>query len=136
MATSRVYHKECNFMEVSLAGCITDASLLQHIIDLNSAYAGGEGILEIADCRSITDISSVSVEGTSICAEHELIKPGSRLVILIPEDDVMLNVLAGIYEASALPFREAVIVTTSLEEAVEWLTDDESRRQQILEIYQ
>ncbi len=92
-------------------------------------------VLELADCRGVSDISRLTEQGVEYSSSLECLKPGSRLVILIPPNNTMLNVLAGIYEASSEKFREEVVVMNELSDAVNWLTDDLAIRKQIMSLY-
>ncbi len=131
MTISIEYFKELNFIKTTISDTLDDRELLAHVEELNRVYSGLKSVIEFADCRGVVDISHLTQKGVEYCASLEKDKPGSRLVILIPGDNSVLNILAGTYEAMAENFREQVVVLNELDDAIEWLTDDIQQREMI-----
>ncbi len=122
MPFERRYCPEQRFMLTTLGGRIDDDDLMDHVLALNEQTAGIEGLLEFGDCAGVKDIDSLSVRGTTRCAEREAVKPGSRLVIYVPPNDPLTFGLARAYQAFAEDKRDAVRGCSSVDEALTWLT--------------
>ncbi len=135
MTIAAEYFGNLNFIKTSVSHVIDDQALLAHIEELNAISHGVHSVLELADCRGVTDFSHLSEEGAELCASQEKDKPGSRLAILIPSTDNILSILGDNFEALSEKFRESVVVLYDLDEAISWLTDDPKLREAIKKLY-
>ncbi len=135
MPVTTEYFKEAHFIKTEFTGKFTDKELLAHVRDLNEITKGMESVVELADCRGVTDISRLSADGVEFCSSWESNKPGSRLVILIPQDNITFNVLGGIYEATCEENRAEVVVLNDLDDAIRWLSCDFSRTSKIKALF-
>ena len=76
------------------------------------------------------DISSLTVQGTTECANKEDDRPGSKLALLIPNDSPLVFGMARAFQTFSEDHREAVQIFTDFNEAVTWLADDENEVKQ------
>ena len=60
MTIERKYFKEQNFVLTLIYGKLKDEDLLEHVSTMNEEYSDIAGIIELADCRYINDISELN----------------------------------------------------------------------------
>jgi len=123
MGFKRHYFKQYNFMLTKISGEINDNDLSLHVEDMNQAADGLINLKELADCREIT-IINLTTQGTTNNASDENNKPGSKLAILTPVDNVMILAMARAYQIFSEDNRESVGLFQDFDEAMVWLTDD------------
>ncbi len=136
MPITTEYFKEQHFIKTQISGKFTDKELLAHVRELNKITKGMNGVKEIADCRGVTDISRLSADGVEFCSSWECVKPGSRLAILMPSDNITFNVLGGIYEATCEQFRDDVVVLNEIDDAIRWLSCDSNFQKKLKALYE
>ena len=133
MGLSRHWLREHAFVVTKVSGAIDDRSLMEHVQALNRECAGVDASKELADCRELKDVASLSVTGVTQASSREMKKPGSRVVILVPKDSPVIYGLARAYQMFAAESRDEVMVFTDLNEAMQWLLQDETHVRSILE---
>lgn len=126
MGFSRHWLRDHAFVLTKVSGSIDNLSLIEHVQTLNQECVGIDGVKELADCRELKDVERLSVHGVTQASSREQVKPKSRLVILVPKDVPVIYGLARAYEMFASESRDAVMVSTDLDEAVRWLGFDEN----------
>ena len=131
MGFSRHWLRDHTFILTRVSGTIDNRSLLEHVQALNRERDGVIGMKELADCRDLRDVEALSVSAVTQAGSIEVKKPGSRLVILVPKQSPVIYGLARAYQMFASESREAVIVSTDVDEALRWLEFDETRLQVI-----
>ncbi len=122
MGISRYYSKDLNFLLTRIAGDIDDDDLFEHVIALNKETQGISNLREIADCRELTGIGSLTGPGTARAAMKEENKPGCFGVILVPIEKGVIYGMARAYQTFAQEHRESVEIYWEINEALKWLT--------------
>lgn len=135
MTQFRCYNKTCNFLYTRLSGALTSNDLLQHVQDINQEYTGIPNLLELSDCRGLTSVEMLSTSDTIAIARSETDKPGSKLAIVTPKDQDSIFGLARAYQMSSEAHRESVNVFRDLDEALNWLTDNDTSKKSALISY-
>ena len=115
---------EHNFLLSTIEGPLDDAGLTEHVREVNELASKSANIKELSDCRSITDLSGLSVQGTVKCAQLEQDKPGSKLAIVVPRENITLYGMARAYHTFSVEKREDVQIFGTIEEAASWLAED------------
>jgi len=126
MGFSRHWLRDHTFILTRVSGTIDNRSLLEHVQAVNRERGGVIGMKELADCRDLRDVEALSVSAVTQAGSIEVKKPGSRLVILVPKESPVIYGLARAYQMFASESREAVLVSTDLDEAIRWLDFDEN----------
>ncbi|MCW8825163.1 MAG: hypothetical protein OQK78_01950, partial [Gammaproteobacteria bacterium] len=85
---------------------------------------GISNLREIADCRGLTGVSSLTGNGTALAASREEYKPGSICVILVPKENDAIYGMARAYQMFAEEHRESVSIYRDIDEALNWITDN------------
>ena len=135
MGFSRNYLKPYNFVLTKITGDINDAELLQHVKALNRETRGISELRELADCRELTSVSALTAQGTTLAASAEEYKPGSLGVILVPKEKEAIYGMARAYQMFAEEHRESVMISRDLDEALNWLTKDNSAETEVLRAF-
>lgn len=125
MGFTRHYNQENNFMLTKVVGEINDEDLLHHVIALNKELEGLTNLKELADCREITKIN-LSTSETTTSANNEKNKEGSKLAILTPKGNDLIFAMARAYQMFSEDYREHVQIFKNYNEAIDWLTKDNS----------
>jgi hypothetical protein len=100
------------------------------VISLNHETEGISGLRELADCRNITDLSRLSVQGTSDCAALENDRPDSLLALLVNDSSLLFG-LARAYQTFSEENRKDTEIFKDLESALAWLSPDEQEKDRI-----
>ena len=125
MGFSRYYFQKQNFMLTKITDEINDDDLYHHVVALNKEVEGIANLKELADCREIIKIN-LTTAGTTRSADHEQIKKGSKLAILTPKGNDLIFAMARAYQMFCEDYRESVSLFHDLDEALAWLTNDNS----------
>ncbi len=131
MGLSRHYFKDNNFLLTKVSGDINGKILMQYIIDTNKETDGISNLKELADCREITSVKSLSTQIISDSAESETNKPGSKLALLVPKDSDVIYAMANAYRMFAEDHRESVKIFKELEEALSWLSGSDQEAESL-----
>ena len=124
MGFARHYLKDYNFMYTKIYGEVNDQSLQQHVISLNKETDGISGLRELADCRELSEMTALTVQGTANCACLENRRPYSLLAILVT-DSTLLFGMARAYQAFSEDRRKSTEIFRDINQALEWLANDE-----------
>ena len=123
MGFTRYALTDYNFILTKVVGDIADIDLLEHVQLLNGETQGLKNLLELADCRDITSMDRITVQGTVDSSQAEINKPGGLLALLITDSPLMFG-MARAYQTFAAHKRQNVEIFKDLDEALAWLTDD------------
>ena len=134
MGFSRHFSKECNFILTKVTGEINDEDLAAHVKAINSDASGSVNVKGLADCREITKVS-LTTQGTISCAESEDNKPGSKIVILVPEDNELIFAMARAYKMFCENQYEAVEILRNYDAALSWLANNDQQEIKTLDDY-
>jgi len=126
MGFSHQYFKDHNFLLTRASGDIDGKDLMQHVISVNEDTEGIIDLKELSDCREITSLELLSTKMATMSAANENDKPGSRLAILIPEDNAVIYGIANAYKMFAEDHRKAVQIFKEPAEAINWLAEDKA----------
>ena len=124
MGFSRYYLKKYKFMFTKISGEVNDQNLEEHVIALNMETEGVSDLREIADCRSIENMSRLTVQGTVNCAQLENNRPKSLLALLV-SDSSMLFGMARAYQTFSAGRRKSVEIFKDINKAIAWLANDD-----------
>ncbi len=133
MKFRRHYLKEHPFALTILPQKFDNKDLWDHVNQFNRDTEGWKNLRELADASGVLNIDLLSVKGTVDASRAEAHRPDSILAILIPESNVLIFGLARSYQALAAKRRKAVKIFTDLNEALEWLTNNENECKQFAE---
>jgi len=125
MAIERIYFREANFVLTLIYGKLTNAEIGQHVIEMNHENAASSGMMELADCRYLTDISELSAENLMVAASMEQGQPrttGGKGAIVAISDKVYG--LARVYAAIASGIRVDSQVFRDIDQAMTFLGVD------------
>ena len=125
MGIKRYLLKEQRFYLAKISGTLTDNVLEQHVLTVNEETAGIHGLRQLTDCSEVTDVTELTVSGTTLCAKKEIIKPESLLAIIVPEGAVYFG-MARAYSIFAEDSRKEVRIFRDVNEALEWLVPEPS----------
>jgi len=134
MGIRRQHAKGHNFILTLLSDTLNDEILMEHVRLLNIETTGAVNLKELADCRWLTSFDGLTVSGTTMCAKVENNKPGSLLAILVPPGNKALFGLARAYQMFAEKHRQIIRIFTDLHEALNWLGDDPSEAEALIEV--
>ena len=124
MIFSRHFSKDHNFMYTKIAGEINDQNLRQHVIDKNKETEGISNFRELADCREISCMDSLTVQGAADSADTERDMHDSLLAILVTNSTLLFG-LARAYQTFAEDRRKSVEIFKDIDKALAWLANDE-----------
>jgi hypothetical protein len=116
--------KDHAFMFTKISGDVNDQNLKQHVLDLNRETEGISNLRERADCRVITDMERLSVQGTADCARLESNRPHSLLAIFVT-DSTLLYGMARAYQVFSEDRRKGTKIFKNLDDALAWLANDD-----------
>lgn len=119
---ARFYKFEHNFVLVNVTQNVDDDQLRQHVLDYNREVGDRQGLLELADCRGMTDVQHLTVQGCIECAFLERESPrvvGGKLAVLVTSP--LHYGIARAYASIAELNRGSAQVFYALEEALDWL---------------
>lgn len=122
MAIQRIYLNEHHFVLTIIYGKLTNAELGEHVVAMNEETACNVGMMELADCRYLTDVSELSAENLMIAASMETGQArvlGGKGAIVVASDTVYG--LARVYAAVASDIREDSQVFRDMEQAMAFL---------------
>ena len=128
MVFFRHYLKDHNFMYTKISGEVNDQNLKQHVADLNKETEGVSNLIELADCREISCLEKLTVQGTAKSAAIERARQDSLLAILV-SDSTLLFGLARTYQAFSEDRRKDTQIFKNLNDALTWLTRDDKERE-------
>jgi len=131
MGFTRHFSKELNFLLTKATGEINDSDLASHVKALNKATEGLVNVKGFADCRAITKIN-LTTQGTILSASMEENKPGSQIVILVPENNDHIFGMARAYQMFCEDYCEEVRIFRDYDEAITWLANDDSHEKKAL----
>jgi hypothetical protein len=122
MPIERKYFREDNFVLTLIYGELTSAQLSDHVIQMNQENSASAGLIELADCRHITDVSQLS--GNSLILSAGMERGQARTLgglgaIVVASDEIYG--LAMMYATIAKDSRIDSRVYRSMDEAIEWL---------------
>jgi len=122
MAIDRIYYREHNFVLTLISGKLTNAEIGEHVIIMNRENAAYAGLIELADCRYLNDISELDATGLMVSAGMEkgrLRTTGGKGAIVVATDVVfgLARVYASIAEQARIDSR----VYRDMDEAIDWL---------------
>jgi hypothetical protein len=119
---TRHYLDRLNFAYTRVSGSADDGQLLEHHQAMQRETAGKHAMLELADCRDVTDLTHLTSAGTIQVAKLDAISGyaiNGRLAILVA--DQLAYGLARTYQVFASEIREACAVTYDFDEAIKLL---------------
>ncbi|OIQ00052.1 MAG: hypothetical protein AUK35_05310 [Zetaproteobacteria bacterium CG2_30_46_52] len=122
MAIKRVYFREDNFVLTMIYGKLTNAEINAHVIAMNKENAKVTGLMELADCRYLTDTSELNSENLMVAASMERGQSraiGGKGAIVAISD--MVYALARVYAAIASDIREDSQVFRDINLAIAFL---------------
>jgi len=122
MAIERIYYRDHHFVLTLIYGKLTNAEIGEHVLAMNKEYAGEAALVELADCRYLTDISELDARGLMVSANLEkgqLRTAGGKGAIVVASDLIygMARVYASIAEQSRIDSQ----VYRDMDKAIEWL---------------
>ncbi|MCK5519677.1 MAG: hypothetical protein KAI81_01070 [Candidatus Marinimicrobia bacterium] len=124
MGFSRYFQKDHNFMFTKISGEINDDNLMDHVLALNKKTDGITNLKELADCREITSMEKLTVQGIVRCSQSETNRPESLLALLVT-DSTFLYGMARAYQTFSIDRRKAVMIFKNINEALIWLANDD-----------
>ncbi len=124
MGFSRHYLKDHRFMFTKISGEVNDQNLVQHVIDLNKETEGISDLRELADCREISSLEKLTVQGTATSGDTERDRPDSLLARLVT-DSTLLFGLARAYQTFAENKRKSVEIFKDIHKALTWLANED-----------
>ncbi len=125
MGVIRHHFREHKFVFTVLSGEIDDENLMAHVIDLNKETVEVPDFIELADCRGISNLDTLTVRGTTNAARSEKNRPSSMLALLVPDSNLILG-LTRAYQTFSEDCRKAVEIFRDVDEALAWLAEDEN----------
>ncbi|WP_236075268.1 hypothetical protein [Mariprofundus sp. EBB-1] len=124
MAIERIYYREHNFVLTLIYGKLSNAELAEHVIKMHQENEKESALTELADCRYLTDVSELNVNGIVLSASMEKDHPrtfNGLGAIVVAHDADHIYGLARAYAAIASQARIDSHVYRSLDEAIDWL---------------
>lgn len=123
----RHYKPQSRFTHVLIMGELTNDQLRDHVLAYNEEAADRKALLELADCRILEDISTLTAGGcvkSTGLEEHQPRATGGKLAILV-RNELQFG-MARAYSMAASNYRESVNVFYELDDALAWLSPEES----------
>ena len=122
MTIQRLYLPEHSFALTLVSGKVTNAEVGEHIMTMNHDFADKEGIIELADCRYVTDTTEVDGSSLAFIASLEEGQPRNRggkgaIVATCNETFGLASAFASVAKNIDVVSR----VCRDIEEAIEWL---------------
>ena len=130
MAITLHYKREMNFVLTRVFGEINDHQAKEHVLKLNEVAKNEKALNEIADCRNLNNFDKASVQGIFYAAALEQGQQraiGGMLIIVVATDVIFR--LARAYAIGAGDVRKEIIVTKSMEEAIQKLDYSDSDKE-------
>jgi hypothetical protein len=121
MGFSRHHLESQRFVISYVTGVVDDHALGDHVRQLNELTQNMPHLMEVADCRTVTAVDGLSVNGAVLAAELEVHRPESRFAIVLSPGNELHYGLARAYQTFAEPKRGKVELLTDLDEALVWL---------------
>jgi len=132
MGFTRHFSKELNFLLAKATGEINDSDLASHVKAINEVTNGLSNVKGLADCREITEMN-LTTQDTMLSAQMEDNKPGSKIVILVPENNDLIYGMARSYQMFCEDYCEDVRVFQDYDEALFWLSNDDTHDKMALD---
>ena len=113
---------ESPFVLSVVSGDVDSAQLLAHVKAFTEESAENYGLLELVDCRAVSNADQLTVRGCIDASKIEMACPRSakrKLAIVVPNQ--LLFGLARAYATISCDSRADTTVCYSIEEALEWL---------------
>lgn len=127
MGFTRHYKRELNFVLTRVFGEIDDHQAKEQVLALNEEAKDEKALNEIADCRKLEKYDKASVQGIFDAAalEQGHQRAIGGVLIVVVTTDVIFR-LARAYSIGAGDVRKKIIVTKSMDEAVQKLDYSDS----------
>ena len=122
MSIERIYFRKEKFILTLIYGKLTNTEIGEHVMEMNNELATCTGLIELADCRFLTDISELNSEGLAFAASMEKGHPrtlGGKGAIVVSSEEVFD--LARVYASIAAVARDDSQVFRNLDTAIGWL---------------
>jgi len=122
LSIERIFYPEHNMVLSMFYGKLTHHELTQHVIDMNREYEKCTHLFELANCRYLTDISTLNSQGLTLAASLEKDQPRtfeSKGAIVV-DSDVVYG-LARVFATIAAESRIDSRVYRNLDDAIVWL---------------
>lgn len=122
MARCFKFYEEYNFVITIYSNEITNQQLVNGVLESNYDEKRKPGLLELVDCRNVTNTNNLTTDGILTASKLELDNEkymGGKLAIIA--DRPHIRGLAMQYSLFAEKSREAVNVVNTVEEAISWL---------------
>lgn len=126
MGFLRHFLPQHHFLLSEVYGEINSKDLFEHIFEINKLAENTDSLLELADCRGITEIN-LHTDDVVTSADIETDKIDSKLAILAPENNKLVYGMINAYRMFAEEHRQQVKIFTDVEQALSWLTDDKTQ---------
>ena len=122
MAIKRIYFRENNFVLTQIYGKLTNSEISDHVIEMNHECSAEKGLMELADCRYLTDVSELNSNQLLIAATFEKGESralGGKGAIVVASEQIFG--LARVYASVAANIRTDSQVFRNMDEAITWL---------------
>ncbi len=129
MPFTRHYKRELNFVLTRVFGEINDQQAKEQVVALNEEAKDEKALKEIADCRKLGNIDKASVQGIFDAAalEQGHQRAIGGVLIIVVATDVIFR-LARAYSIGAGDVRKEIVVTKSMDEAIQKLDYSDSEK--------
>ncbi len=122
MTIKRVYFRDDNFVLTQIYGKLTNPEIGDHVIEMNRECSADHALIELADCRFLTDVSELNANQLLIAATLE--KGHNRAIggkgaIVVASDQIYG--LARVYASVAANIRSGSQVFRDMDAAITWL---------------
>lgn len=124
MGFTRQYFQDHNFLLTRLSDEISDAMFNQHTSDFEMETRDLHDVRELADCRTVSDLTEITSNGVIQNAESAAHRPDFRLAILI-NDSALHYGLVRMFQTFSAEHRQAIEIFKDLREALSWLSYDD-----------
>lgn len=129
MSFVRQYFKELNILLTTISGEINATELIQHGIEHNKEFKDNIGLIELADCRGITSVKSLTTKTVVNTASYtEINMPDSMLAILTRKNNDVVFGLANAYGMFSEEHHKGVKLFIEFDEAMSWLVADKAKK--------
>ena len=133
MTFSHKIIRDRNFVLTRIVGEVTDENLLEYVQELNSETIGMDNLRELADCRGITSLNTLTVQGTILSSQSERERNHSVLAILVPKNNELLYGMVRAFQAFSQEKRREVEIFDELEQAVDWISESKNEKEFLLD---
>lgn len=113
------------FVIASFQEALDDQSLINFTKVLNVETDGITDLRQLSDCTKIENVSELTVLGIYKCAMREVVRPGSRLAILVSGSGIVYE-LSILYRSFAREKRKDIRIFTNRASAIGWLAKHET----------